>query len=83
MEKYIPYGIDLDFQYKTYKNIGESYRIEFKARKNLLYRVRKCIREFRNKNEKNIRILIRFHSGKTVLGENLKTLLIWEIFYLI
>lgn len=32
MRKYMPYGFDSEFQYKTYKNIGISYWIEFNAK---------------------------------------------------
>lgn len=52
MRNYIPYRFDFKFQYKTYKNIGISYRIEFNAKKKFLYKMRRIVRNVLNKNEK-------------------------------
>lgn len=52
MKEYMPYGVDLRFQYRTYKNIGRSHRMEYKARKNIFYKIIYHVRRFHNKNEK-------------------------------
>lgn len=50
--KYKPYNFDVDFQYRTYKNIGKNYKIQFCARKSRFYKIYGMIREWCNKNEK-------------------------------
>lgn len=52
MRKYIPYSFDMKFQYRTYKNIGKTHWIDFKAKKNLLYKIWRIVRRTINKNEK-------------------------------
>lgn len=52
MRKYIPYDFDMKYQYRTYKNIGETHRIDFKAKKNFLYKIWRVARNLINKNEK-------------------------------
>lgn len=46
------YGIDLKYQYKTYKNVGKTYQIELKAKNNYFYKILGNMRKFLNKNEK-------------------------------
>lgn len=71
MKKYTPYGIDFKFQYRTYKNIGKTYQIEFKARKNFLYKILNCIRKFNNKNEKKYMNFDAFSQWKQWIRQEL------------
>lgn len=69
MKKYMPYGVDLEFQYSTYKNIGKSYQIEFKARKKFFYKIVNYIRKFFNKDEKKYKNFDTFSQWKNNICE--------------
>lgn len=71
MKKYIPYGVDFKFQYRTYKNIGKTCQIEFKARKNFLYKILNGIRKFNNKNEKKYMNFDTFSQWKQWIRQEL------------
>lgn len=73
MKKYMPYGMDLRFQYSTYKNIGKSDRIEFKARKNFICKARDYIRKKRNKNEKRYKNFNTFSQWENSICEEICT----------
>ena len=69
MKKYMPYGFDLKFQYKTYRNIGKSYWIEFNAKKKILYKIRKIIRNVLNKKEEKYRNFDSFSQWESYIYE--------------
>lgn len=57
---YIPYYFNLKYEYRTYKNIGEEYKIQYKAKKNVLYKLYWLIRKVFNWNEKKYKNLNKF-----------------------
>lgn len=65
----MPYEIDLEFQYRTYKNIGKTYWIEFKAKKNFLYKIWRIIRIIFNKNEKRYKNFNTFSQWENYVCE--------------
>lgn len=69
MKKYAPYGFDFKFQYRTYKNIGKTYWINFKAKKNFLYKIRRMTREIINKNEKKYKNFDTFSQWEDYIHE--------------
>lgn len=69
MNKYMPYEIDLKFQYRTYKNIGETHKIDFKAKKNFLYKIWRITRIIFNKNEKSYKNFNTFSQWENYVCE--------------
>lgn len=69
MEKYIPYYVNLQFQYKTYKNIGKSNKIDFLAKKNVIYKVRKIFRKLFNKKEEKYKDFDTFSQWENYICE--------------
>ena len=51
-KKYMPYNFDIKYEYKTYKNIGKQYKLDWRSKRNLFYKIYKLIRKFYNRNEK-------------------------------
>ena len=60
MQKYMPYGVDLKFQYRTYKHIGKLHQIEFRAEKRCIYKLLRKIESLSNKNEKKYKNFATF-----------------------
>ena len=69
MRHYLPYGLDLKFEYRTYKNIGETYRIDLKAEVNFLYKIPKIIRSISNKKERKYRNFDTFSQWEHYIHE--------------
>lgn len=73
MRKYMPYGFDSEFQYKTYKNIGISYWIEFNAKEKKLYKMRRIVRNTLNKDEKKYKNFDTFSQWEHYICEEFYT----------
>lgn len=69
MRKYIPYSFDMKFQYRTYKNIGKAHWIDFKTKKNFLYKIRRIAKNLINKNEKKYKNFDTFSQWEFYIGE--------------
>lgn len=67
MKKYCPYNFDIDFQLRTYKNVGRMYELEYKAKEKVWYKICLLIRKVFNRNEKSIKILINIQNGSCML----------------
>lgn len=57
---YMPYNFNLKYEYQTYKNIGKEYRIQYRAQKNILYKLYWQIRKLFNHNEKKYKNINKF-----------------------
>lgn len=73
MRKYIPYGFDFKFQYKTYKNVGKTHWIDYKAKKNFLYKILRIVRNIINKNENKYKNFDTFSQWEHYIHEEFKT----------
>lgn len=69
MKKYMPYEIDLKFQYRTYKNIGKTYKIDFESKKSWWYKVRKVVRNAINKSQKRYKTFDTFSQWENYIHE--------------
>ena len=69
MKKYMPYEIDLKFQYRTYKNIGKTYKIHFESKKSWWYKVRKVVRNTINKRQKRYKTFDTFSQWENYIHE--------------
>lgn len=71
MKEYMPYGVNLTFQYRTYKNIGKSHRMEYNAKKNIFYKIIYRVRKFHNKNEKHYKDFDTFSQWRNYIYEKI------------
>lgn len=68
--KYIRYGFDTKFEYRTYRNIGRQHMIQFYARKNLFGKLWNWIRNTLNRGEKKYRNFDVFTDWREYIIEN-------------
>lgn len=67
MQKYMPYSVDLKYQYRTYKHIGKLYQIEFMAEKNCIYKLLRKSESFFNKKEKKYKNFATFSQWESYI----------------
>ncbi len=65
---YMPYNFNFKYEYKTYKNIGKEYKIQYKAEKKILYRLYWLIRKVSNWNEKKYKNFNNFSEWKEYIN---------------
>lgn len=64
-EKYKPYGLDLVYEWKTYKHIGLDYGNRKTANKGMIRNISRFLRRITNKNEKKYAFCNTYSEWKT------------------
>lgn len=72
MKKYVPYGFDLKFEIRTYKNIGKDKKMKFKSKERLFYAIYYSIRNFCNRDEKKYKNFDNFSEWKEYIEMKVK-----------